>query len=78
VLAAHRLSHHEAHGEPDATLPTVRTCADVSADGSGASALSEHFNTLGFLIIGLFVVCWLGSWAVYRWGGLDAIEAVRK
>jgi high-affinity nickel-transport protein len=41
---------------------------------SGAASLSEQFNTLGFLIIGLFVVCWLLSWAVFRWGGLDSVE----
>ncbi|EZP81524.1 High-affinity nickel-transport protein [Novosphingobium resinovorum] len=41
---------------------------------SGAASLSEQFNTLGFLIVGLFVVCWLLSWAVYRWGGLDTVE----
>lgn len=39
---------------------------------SGAAALSEQFNALGFLIIALFVICWLLSWAVYRWFDLDA------
>ncbi|WP_260926230.1 HoxN/HupN/NixA family nickel/cobalt transporter [Novosphingobium sp. 9] len=39
---------------------------------SGASALSGQFNTLGFVIIAVFVVCWLVSYAVYRWSGLDA------
>ena len=39
---------------------------------SQAGVLSEHFNTLGFLIIGLFIACWLISYAVYRWSGLDA------
>ena len=39
-----------------------------------ASALSEHFNTLGFLIIGVFVGCWLVSYVVYRWGGFDGID----
>ncbi|MFC0205714.1 HoxN/HupN/NixA family nickel/cobalt transporter [Novosphingobium soli] len=42
-----------------------------------ASALSEQFNTLGFFIIGLFVLCWLASWAVYRLGRFDDIEAPR-
>ncbi|MEE4451847.1 HoxN/HupN/NixA family nickel/cobalt transporter [Novosphingobium resinovorum] len=41
---------------------------------SGAASLSEQFNTLGFLIIGLFAVCWLASWAMWRWGGFDAVE----
>ncbi|AXB80202.1 HoxN/HupN/NixA family nickel/cobalt transporter [Novosphingobium sp. P6W] len=41
---------------------------------TAASALSEHFNTLGFLIIGIFVSCWLASYAVYRLGGFDRIE----
>jgi high-affinity nickel-transport protein len=37
-----------------------------------ADVLSGQFNTLGFLIIGLFVLCWGLSYAIYRWSGLDA------
>jgi high-affinity nickel-transport protein len=40
----------------------------------GARALSERFNMLGFLIIGLFVACWLLSYAIYRWRRFDEIE----
>ena len=40
----------------------------------GARALSERFNMLGFLIIGLFVACWLASYAIYRWRRFDEIE----
>jgi high-affinity nickel-transport protein len=36
-----------------------------------AGVLSAQFNTLGFLIIGLFIACWLVSYVVYRWSGLD-------
>ena len=39
-----------------------------------ARDLGEHFNSLGFFIIGLFAACWLGSWAIYRWKGFDEIE----
>ncbi|ARS27801.1 HoxN/HupN/NixA family nickel/cobalt transporter [Sphingomonas sp. KC8] len=41
---------------------------------AGAVMLSEHFNTLGFLIIGLFIACWGLSTLIYRWKGFDAIE----
>lgn len=41
-----------------------------------AMALQEHFNALGFLIIGLFIACWGLSYAIYRLKGFDAIEAV--
>jgi len=45
------------------------------APWAAASALSEHFNTLGFLIIGIFVLCWAISYGVYRWGRFDSIDA---
>ena len=37
-------------------------------------ALNDNFNTLGFVIVGLFVVTWIGSVVVYRYKGLDEIE----
>jgi high-affinity nickel-transport protein len=39
-----------------------------------AADLGEHFNSLGFFIIGLFAACWLASWIIYRWKGFDKIE----
>lgn len=39
-----------------------------------AADLGEHFNSLGFFIVGLFAACWLASWAIYRWKGFDEIE----
>lgn len=39
-----------------------------------AADLGAHFNSLGFAIIGLFVFCWLASWAIYRWKRFDEIE----
>ncbi|AEG51353.1 high-affinity nickel-transporter [Sphingobium chlorophenolicum L-1] len=39
-----------------------------------AADLGEHFNSLGFIIIGLFAACWLASWLIYRWKGFDEIE----
>ncbi|KQN07104.1 nickel transporter [Sphingobium sp. Leaf26] len=41
---------------------------------TGASTLSGHFNMLGFLIIGLFILCWGVSYIIYRWSGLDTQE----
>jgi high-affinity nickel-transport protein len=39
-----------------------------------AANLGENFNSLGFAIIGLFVLCWLASFAIYRWRRFDEIE----
>lgn len=39
-----------------------------------AGEVGENFNSLGFAIIGLFVLCWLVSIAVYRWKRFDEIE----
>lgn len=41
-----------------------------------AANLGEHFNSLGFIIIGLFAACWLVSWLIYRWKGFDQIEVI--
>jgi high-affinity nickel-transport protein len=41
---------------------------------SPAANLGENFNSLGFAIIGLFVLCWLASFAIYRWRRFDEIE----
>lgn len=41
-----------------------------------AEALGENFNGLGFAIIGLFVLCWVLSFAIYRWKRFDEIEVV--
>ncbi|KAJ8139206.1 hypothetical protein OY671_007583 [Metschnikowia pulcherrima] len=39
-----------------------------------AAESGENFNGLGFAIIGLFVFCWLASFAIYRWKRFDEIE----
>ena len=36
--------------------------------------LNGNLNALGFLIIGVFILAWLGSVALYRYNGLDDIE----
>lgn len=41
-----------------------------------AANLGEHFNSLGFFIIGLFAACWLVSWAIYRWKRFDEIDVL--
>ena len=43
---------------------------------SVAANLGDHFNSLGFFIIGLFAACWLVSWAIYRWKRFDEIEVL--
>jgi nickel/cobalt transporter (NiCoT) family protein len=37
-------------------------------------ALNDNFNTLGFAIIGIFIVAWVGSVLFYRYRGLDALD----
>src|SRR5258708_7815552 len=39
-----------------------------------AGNLAEHFNALGFAIIGLFVAAWGASYVIYRWKRFDEIE----
>ena len=39
-----------------------------------AAEISEHFNSLGFAIIGLFILCWVVSAFLYRWKRFDTIE----
>jgi high-affinity nickel-transport protein len=41
----------------------------------GIGALNDNFNALGFAIIGLFITAWIGSVVVYRYKGLDEVEA---
>jgi high-affinity nickel-transport protein len=37
--------------------------------------LNGNFGTLGFVIIGIFVVCWIGSVVIYRIKGFDRLES---
>jgi len=36
-------------------------------------SLNDNFGTLGFVIIGIFAVCWVGSLLLYRINGYDKI-----
>ena len=42
---------------------------------NGIGALNENFNELGFVIIGVFILVWLGSVVVYRYARIDDLEA---
>ena len=37
--------------------------------------LNGNFGTLGFVIIGISVVCWIGSVVIYRVKGFDRLES---
>lgn len=39
-----------------------------------AASLGEQFNTMGFAIIGVFILCWIISFGIYRWKRFDEIE----
>jgi nickel/cobalt transporter (NiCoT) family protein len=41
----------------------------------GIGALNDNFNNLGFAIIGVFIVAWVGSIVIYRYKGFDKLEA---
>ncbi|EZP54313.1 MULTISPECIES: HoxN/HupN/NixA family nickel/cobalt transporter [Sphingomonas] len=41
---------------------------------STARYLGGRFNLLGFVIIGVFVLCWIASWMVFRWKRFDDID----
>ena len=36
--------------------------------------LNNNFGTLGFVIIGIFVLSWVGSVIIYRVKGFDGLE----
>jgi nickel/cobalt transporter (NiCoT) family protein len=40
----------------------------------GIGALNDNFGSLGFIIIGVFIVAWIVSVLVYRYKGLDDLE----
>jgi nickel/cobalt transporter (NiCoT) family protein len=40
----------------------------------GIGSLNDNFNSLGFIIIGVFIAAWVGSIVIYRYKGLDDIE----
>lgn len=37
-------------------------------------ALNDNLGNAGFIVIGLFIACWVISLAVYRWRGYDALS----
>ncbi len=40
----------------------------------GVASLNENFGTLGYLIVGVFALCWIASALIYRFKGYDRIE----
>jgi high-affinity nickel-transport protein len=40
-----------------------------------AGTLNANFSTLGFVIVGVFVFCWIGSVMIYRIKGFDRLES---
>jgi len=38
------------------------------------SKLNENFGTLGYFIVGLFIVSWIVSVAFYKWRRFDDLE----
>ena len=50
-------------------------------DGGGfwgaIGAVNDNFGTLGYILVGVFALAWLISWAVYRFAGYDELEAAK-
>ena len=44
----------------------------------GLDALNNNFDTLGFVVIGVFVAAWVASVAIYRIKGYDRLDATRS
>jgi len=44
----------------------------------GVATLNDNFGSIGYLIIGVFVLSWIGSLTFYRFKGYDALEVVRE
>ena len=40
----------------------------------GVGSLNDNFNSLGFVIIGVFIFAWVASLIVYRYARLDELE----
>jgi high-affinity nickel-transport protein len=38
------------------------------------AALNENFGSLGYVILAIFIVSWLGSMAIYRLKGYGALD----
>ena len=42
---------------------------------AGIAALNDDLTNFGFVVIGIFALCWAGSAAIYRWKGWDKLPA---
>jgi len=40
-------------------------------------ALDDNLGNIGFVIIGLFILSWIGSWLIYRARGFDKLDSVQ-
>ncbi len=38
------------------------------------SSLNDSFGSLGFTVVGIFVLCWAASAIIYRWQGYDRLD----
>ncbi len=38
------------------------------------SNLNDSFGSLGFAVVGIFVLCWAASAIIYRWQGYDRLD----
>ncbi len=43
----------------------------------GVGAINDNFGALGLILVGVFALAWLISWAVYRFAGYDELEAAK-
>jgi len=44
---------------------------------TAVGSLNNSLGYLGFAVVGIFVLCWIGSTAVYRRQGYDQVEITK-
>ena len=42
------------------------------------SSMNDNFGTIGYIIIGIFVLSWLGSMLIYKLNGYDQLEVQKQ
>jgi hypothetical protein len=66
------------HGKPTSADPEELLKDQLNLTGGFwdlIGSLNDNFGTLGFVIIGVFVLSWVGSVIIYRVKGFDRLES---
>jgi high-affinity nickel-transport protein len=58
-------------------MGVLASAIDLPAPLAVYSRLADHFELLGYLVVGAFVTAWLGAAAIWRYGRFDRIVLAR-